>query len=245
MVICISESTEFRKLYKKLLTQIQPVWWKKVNVLSITDTATLRVQTEIFSQVVECYRNTYTHLTRESKDKIISHMDMLLHVVRKRGKKISGQEIDDINMEIQRFHRVCQLHRLKSETEYRISCNDPEVKIGYEAAHRIAYTIEKYSAESDEELRNALENLSKVMNSAVKITDAERKEIVRAMGYKQGHWCKCPNGHIYITTECGGAVETSRCNECGEEIGGGRHRLLPTNSVATEMDGATRPAWPQ
>jgi hypothetical protein len=87
--------------------------------------------------------------------------------------------------------------------------------------------------------------LSKVVRSAVKIADAERKEIVRAMGYKQGHWYKCPNGHIYIITECGGAMERSRCNECREEIGGGSHRLLESNSVATEMDGATRPAWPQ
>jgi len=65
------------------------------------------------------------------------------------------------------------------------------------------------------------------------------------MGYKQGHWYKCPNGHIYIITECGGAMERSRCNECGAEIGGGSHRLLESNSVATEMDGATRPASPQ
>jgi len=40
-------------------------------------------------------------------------------------------------------------------------------------------------------------------------------------------------------------MEKSQCNECGAEIGGGSHRLLASNSVATEMDGATRPAWPQ
>ena len=40
-------------------------------------------------------------------------------------------------------------------------------------------------------------------------------------------------------------MEQSRCNECGAEIGGGSHRLLESNSVATEMDGATGPAWPQ
>jgi len=83
------------------------------------------------------------------------------------------------------------------------------------------------------------------VGNAVEITDAERKAIVHAMGYKQGHWYKCPNGHIYIITECGGAMEKSRCNECGAEIGGGSHRLLASNSVATEMDGATGPAWPQ
>jgi hypothetical protein len=245
MIICVSDSTEFRILHDKLSKAVQPVRWKKVNILSTTDTATLRVQTEIFSQVAECCNSTYTQLVLESRGQIIAHMDMLLRVVSKRGKKISGQEIDDINMEIQRFHRVCQLHRLKSERNYRTSCDKPEVKKCYETAHRIAYTIEKYSLELDTKLKNALENLSEVVRSAVKITDAERKMIVSAMGYKQGHWYKCPNGHIYIITECGGAMQTSRCNECGAEIGGGSHRLLASNSVATEMDGATRPAWPQ
>lgn len=247
--IPLRESTEFRNLYKKLSTDLQPVLWKnvnkKVNMLSATDTATLRVQTEIFSQVVECCRSTYTHLVGESRDKIIAHMEMLLRVVSKRGRKISGQEIDNINMEIQRFHRVCQLHKLKSEPNYRMSCNNPEVKKCYETAHRIAYSIEKYSGEFDGKLKNALENLSKIVHSAVKITDAEREYIVHVMGFKQGHWFKCPNGHIYAIGECGGAMEQARCNECGEAIGGGSHRLLASNSVATEMDGSTRPAWPQ
>ena len=242
MILGISESTEFRTLYTKLSTELQPVKFKRANILSVIDTATLRVQIEIFSQVAECCSSTYPYLVGESKAKVIADMNILLRVVRQRGKKISGQEIDDINMEIQRFHRVCQLARLKSDINYRVCCSNPEVKKCYEMAHQIAYTIERYSLELDCKLKNALENLSKVVNCAVKITDAERKEIVPAMGYKQGHWYKCPNGHIYIITECGGAMEKSRCNKCGAEIGGSRHRLLQSNSMTTEMDVATRPA---
>jgi hypothetical protein len=245
MILCVSESAEVRNLYAELSDELQPAQWKKVNILSPTDAAALIVQTEIFGQVVDCFRSTYPHMVEESKAKTVAHMDMLLRVVRQRGKKISRQEIEDIKMEIQRFHRVCQLHRLKSEPNYRVCSNYREVKKCYETAHQIAYIIKKYTEEFDWELKNALENLSKVVRCAVKITDAERKEIVSAMGYKQGHWYKCPNGHIYIITECEGAMEKSRCKECGAEIGGGSHRLLPSNSVATEMDGATRPAWPQ
>jgi hypothetical protein len=138
MILCISESAEFRNLYMKLSDELQPVQWNSVTILSATDTATLRVQIEIFSQVVECCSSTYRHLVGESKAKIVAHVDMLLHVVRQRGKKISGQEIDDINMEIQRFHSVCQLHRLKSEPNYKVCCNNPDVKECYEAAHQIA-----------------------------------------------------------------------------------------------------------
>lgn len=72
----------------------------------------------------------------------------------------------------------------------------------------------------------------------------ERAMIVKAMGLKQGHWFKCPNGHIYAIGECGGAMQRSTCNECGAAIGGESHRLVGTNSLASEMDGAVHSAWP-
>lgn len=63
------------------------------------------------------------------------------------------------------------------------------------------------------------------------------------MGMTQGHWFKCPNGHIYVITECGGAMVQGKCNECGAAIGGGHHTLRSDNQLAREMDGATYPAW--
>jgi hypothetical protein len=60
---------------------------------------------------------------------------------------------------------------------------------------------------------------------------------------KQGHWFKCPNGHIYVITECGGANQIGKCNECGALIGGTNHRLLSDNNLAPEMDGAQSSAW--
>ena len=53
----------------------------------------------------------------------------------------------------------------------------------------------------------------------------------------RGHWYTCPNGHIFYIGECGGAMQTSQCNECGERIGGGGHSLLATNRPATLMEG--------
>lgn len=76
------------------------------------------------------------------------------------------------------------------------------------------------------------------------ITDHERWEIVQAIGLTPGRWFKCPNGHIYLITECGGATEKSRCSDCGLRIGGERHRVEPGNTLATEMDGALIPAYP-
>ena len=75
------------------------------------------------------------------------------------------------------------------------------------------------------------------------LTPEEKQQIVSAMGLKQGHWYKCPQGHIYAITECGGAMEKSTCPDCGAVIGGENHRLVEDNQVATEMDGARYSAW--
>lgn len=50
-------------------------------------------------------------------------------------------------------------------------------------------------------------------------------------------------GHVYAIGDCGGATMEAKCPECNATIGGGSHRLREDNRVATEMDGATHPAF--
>merc|ERR1712129_298298 len=59
----------------------------------------------------------------------------------------------------------------------------------------------------------------------------------------KGHWFKCSKGHYYVIGECGGAMETAKCPECDEVIGGSQHRLVGSSQVASEMDGADKSAW--
>ena len=75
------------------------------------------------------------------------------------------------------------------------------------------------------------------------VTKEEKREIVKAIGLKQGHWYKCPKGHIYAIGECGGAMQRGKCPECAAVIGGEKHRLEEGNELAPEMDGARYPAW--
>jgi hypothetical protein len=95
------------------------------------------------------------------------------------------------------------------------------------------------------EIKAAIKTLGVKLRTGIGISDKERKEIVQAMGMGQGHWFKCPNGHIYAIGDCGGAMVESRCNECHASIGGTRHQILSDNRHAGEMDNSTRPAWPQ
>ena len=69
------------------------------------------------------------------------------------------------------------------------------------------------------------------------ISDEERKSIVAAMGgeyageYGRGQWYECPNGHEYYIGNCGQAVSSGICAECGSSIGG-NGRLFGSNRVA-------------
>ena len=91
--------------------------------------------------------------------------------------------------------------------------------------------------------------------SGLAISDQERLEIIRAVGYDTSNpcgihkWYKCPNGmivlkiflilifigHIYGIGDCGQAMVKSRCPECKAEIGGESHMLLATNKEDSEM----------
>lgn len=93
-------------------------------------------------------------------------------------------------------------------------------------------------------VKEAMEELDKKLPlTGLGISEEERKMIVSAMKMPPGHWYKCPNGHVYLITECGGAMESRRCPDCDATIGGESHRLDSSNRVASEMDGAQHPAW--
>jgi hypothetical protein len=55
-------------------------------------------------------------------------------------------------------------------------------------------------------------------------------------------WFTCPNGHPFAIGDCGGAMQESRCPECGECIGGGDHNLLDSNKVLGDVTGGNATA---
>ncbi|KDR70088.1 hypothetical protein GALMADRAFT_255486 [Galerina marginata CBS 339.88] len=73
----------------------------------------------------------------------------------------------------------------------------------------------------------------------------EKMNIIRAFSFgSTGHFYTCQNGHIFAITECGGAMERSRCPECGQVIGGADHHLDQSNQRATEFEELARQVNP-
>ena len=96
----------------------------------------------------------------------------------------------------------------------------------------------------DSEYERMIKRLQSMPNKyRVPLTIEERNMIIKAIGAKPGSWYKCPNGHFYQIGDCGGAMQSSRCPECGSQIGGRHHQLLASNQHAGEFDNSRHSAW--
>ncbi|NXP66262.1 ZNFX1 protein, partial [Chloropsis cyanopogon] len=152
----------------------------------------------------------------------------------------TGQELTDLQSEIQRLTYLlnllvrCKANRMMST----------EIAAEITSARKILEGTKKFTEEDEAAVKAHLEKINAGLPvSGLGISEAERVQIVSAIGCPRGHWFKCKNGHIYVIGECGGAMQRSTCPECHEVIGGMNHTLESSNSLAPEMDGATHAAW--
>ncbi|XP_060899287.1 NFX1-type zinc finger-containing protein 1 isoform X2 [Labrus mixtus] len=159
-----------------------------------------------------------------------------------RNQKFTDQQVFDLQRELQKLTLLTELLiRFNMAQERRQSDN---IKTEFEATRQLLEKSGQFREQDEDRVKEAMKELDKkVPPTGLMISDEERKMIVSAMQMRQGHWYKCPNGHVYLITECGGAMESRKCPDCDAVIGGASHRLESGNQVASEMDGAQHAAW--
>ncbi|XP_022808817.1 NFX1-type zinc finger-containing protein 1-like [Stylophora pistillata] len=157
--------------------------------------------------------------------------------------RVGQLELQDINTEFSRFNLQLEMYLLNRDiTSLELELDEPSCQM------KTAIQKELSSGQriADEELDKLMHDIATIRttNPCFKpLTPEEKKQMVSAMNLKPGHWYKCPQGHIYVITECGGAMQKSTCPDCGSVIGGENHTLVEDNQVASEMDGARYAAW--
>ncbi|XP_033939060.1 NFX1-type zinc finger-containing protein 1 isoform X2 [Pseudochaenichthys georgianus] len=157
-------------------------------------------------------------------------------------QKFSDQQAFDLQRELQRLTCLTELNARCHKADIRKLTDKINSEI--QTIRVVLERIGPFTEQDQDRVKEAMEELdSKLPPSGLGISEEERKMIVSAMKIAPGHWYKCPNGHVYVITECGGAMETRRCPDCAATIGGENHALARGNQVASEMDGAQHPAW--
>lgn len=156
--------------------------------------------------------------------------------------RFTEQQVFDLKRELQRFTFLTELNARCHKADKRGESERIQAEV-----QTIRELLEKngqFTELDERKVADGMKDLDKLLPpSGLDITEEERKMIVSTMNMAPGHWYKCPNGHIYVITECGGAMEQRKCPDCSATIGGESHRLASGNAVATEMDGSQHPAW--
>lgn len=214
----------------------------KKQLINATTTSAVTAQTNFIKDLINIYKE-HQLLNVINNKRLTVRINYLLDRIVEDTCHLSNQKISDIQLEIIRTARMAHLWRIEEAYTFKEALKDNQLTNIHEEISNALFSLTKYSTEIDTQIKKSLKELSVKVHTAPIITEFERKLIVRAMSLKQGQWFKCPNGHIYAIGECGGATQVSRCYECGQSIGGTNHRLLSTNSLAGEMDGARYAAW--
>lgn len=200
------------------------------------------VYLDILEMIASCHAQykTATERREELADEFDHQMELVCSTLANNLRKISQQQQTDIGNEIKRLHAIIQLAKVKCNQVYLSNPTAPRVVSALKAVKNEIFT---WGVFDEQATLNALKELETAVNISGVVTKQERDLIVKAIGLASGRWFKCPNGHFYCIGECGGAMQESKCVECGERIGGTHHRLLDSNQHAPEMDGSRYPAW--
>ncbi|NWW30854.1 ZNFX1 protein, partial [Panurus biarmicus] len=184
--------------------------------------------------------HSMNNIDKNEREGLRKRLDEVQEWLDKQRISFTGQELTDLQSEIQRLTYLLNL--LARCKPGRMIPTDIAAEI--KSAREILEGTKKFTEEDEAAVKAHLKKINAGLPvSGLGISETERVQIVSAIGCPRGHWFKCKNGHIYVIGECGGAMQRSTCPECHEVIGGTNHTLESSNSLAPEMDGATHAAW--
>ncbi|XP_077298497.1 NFX1-type zinc finger-containing protein 1-like [Arctopsyche grandis] len=209
-------------------------WKKKTIQLSKPDIENSIFQTTILNRLAETFLKEKYPI---ESNHIVNQVKFILRVLFDCQRKITQQQINDFNCELTRTWYLIRFDITEKQIN-SLNCIDSD-RNTLSNIETLLFSNKSFNAAIEETVRASF----RLFTFKVNITDAERFMIVKAVGLKQGHWFKCPNGHPYCIGECGGAMQKSICPECGCAIGGTSHTLLSDNILAPEMDNASHAAY--
>ncbi|CAL8339331.1 unnamed protein product [Lota lota] len=181
-------------------------------------------------------------MTGNDSLRFMDKVDVFLQWLLDSKQKFTEQQVSDLQKELKRLNLLAELNARCTMAEKRGQITKIQAEV--DAIRRVLNKIDSFTEQDTVNVKLALKALDeKLPYTGLGISEKEREMVVSALKLPTGHWYKCPNGHVYIITECGGAMESRRCPDCDAIIGGRSHTLASGNQVASEMDGAQHAAW--
>lgn len=242
-------------LEAKKLTKVLQSDYVTSNALNLAQNQTRFLQFLVkLKEIVEQLRKDTSKFprTKINTSVVINELEAEIRVLKEwicqNRHRFGEQELEDFNEELLRSLLLFTHKALETQLANRdVTVDEIETK----AMRRVEKVLEKGTRLGPDHRERYMKFLERISENYcedvryISVSESEKTMIVKAMDLKQGHWFKCPKGHIYCIDQCGGAMEEGKCPECGSMIGGTQHRLRDDNRLAGEMDGARHAAWSQ
>ncbi|KAL8181432.1 UNVERIFIED_CONTAM: hypothetical protein K2H54_001711 [Gekko kuhli] len=155
---------------------------------------------------------------------------------RRGGDAFTAQQLREGGNEAKRISYLANIFVRLSRFRETPSRVPPEASAVVEEALQLLGPQKPFTDADEELLRAPLAKIEELLPaSGMQLSEAERVSITEAMGFRKGHWYRCPKGHLYTIGECGRPMQESQCPECGAAIGGSGHQLNPSNAPADQI----------
>ncbi|CAG8514866.1 9304_t:CDS:10, partial [Diversispora eburnea] len=198
------------------------------------------------------YKYHWTNFANFLIDSLHNHMEHIIQIALEskyiRDFVTSSLELAEFECKTQRFKlKNIPPHEINpnQKIEIKKKCSEIEkscLSIKNETLSSMS-NVEHFRGQCEERITAVIREVNEIrnfVNNAGKLSDEEKLQIHQAMSVEfrgSGHWYQCPNGHPYTIGECGMAMQTSRCPDCGAGIGGNDHISLDGNARHMEFEG--------
>ncbi|KAJ1302896.1 hypothetical protein OPQ81_003195 [Rhizoctonia solani] len=134
--------------------------------------------------------------------------------------------------------------KLEDAQALRIKVSRDYVERGADDFQARSQWIEDNFLTPTSKILDSWKELKRVVESGVwysTLTKEESRAIMNALLHGRdrishtGHFFECINGHPYVIGECGGAVQSGRCPECGTPVGGAGYVRAAGNRPAQQF----------
>jgi len=153
--------------------------------------------------------------SRETKKDLENKIGQLRDRVMGSQVQFSYQEREELKEEMFRTKLLIDLRMLKMQLDIRgIQLGDTDTVV-VDYIGEVLDSEKKIDKKRRERYRTRIERIRLQQKGVHQGAAREEKDlIVKGRGMTQGHWFKCPNGHIFCITECGETIRETKCRKC-------------------------------
>ncbi|CAL4099740.1 unnamed protein product, partial [Meganyctiphanes norvegica] len=225
--VCIHQN-QFKSEVQQLMTNLQKA---RSGTLSNEELKLYQFQAQALNKAIKIVDEFKMTASNESEIanlrlQLIPYMNALLACLMKQVLFINQQMIDDIGCELQRLEKFPTYWKLQAKAS---EINHPSLRSKLQEVKIYMSPTKKFNHDVERQVLNLLRECELCIPGGLGISKSEKVMIAQAVGLRQGHWYKCPNGHIYCIANCGQANQAAKCPECSASIGGVNHNLVHGN----------------